>query len=440
MREKSLILLAMYAFLIFSFIFLTSCKKDEDTEAPVIELTSPVENTQYNVFDEIPVIGTVYDNKSLVYVKIELDDENLIPVLPAVQSNPETNNYQLNQAYAIDDIHLASGTYYLHVQAKDDFQATNKYVKLHINETPKKIQYYLAVTRQGSNLSVIKIDTLFQTSTMLTVTSDYLGSGVSSDYGQFYICGSYTGDMQVYALSNWEPIWNVPVTIDPPFAWFTGFMLQDDGYCWVGYREGKYEKYDPYGNLRLSVNTATTWAPRIFCRAGDKLVTEEKNTTGPERALVIHYEFSGAVYNNLFTDETTLALVNIDDDNVFSVTNDNTNQGHLYVFNVDVVSEYEPPSNLGPGEALCAVNVGTDLLIGHDAGIYRYVPSTNTTFNWISGVNARALFYDETQNIFLAAQDKSVKFYTNNWPSYSLMTTVNLSDTIIALHAVYNKD
>jgi len=431
--------IVLIAILLLLFVPFLGCKKETDTQVPVIVLNSPTENQPYNVFEEIAVTGTVYDNQQLTYVRIQLLDEQMTPVLPPVLLEPEENNYTLNQAYALDDVLLKTGHYYLQVQAHDGIQATNKYVALQITAAPKQLSFIVAVTKSGSQLSVVKIDSAFQTTTLFTVNSDYLGSGVYNDHGLFYLGGSYSGDITVYDMSIWQQEWNVPVTISPPSAWFTGMMVSG-GYLWVGYRNGKYEKYDYYGNNKMAINTLTGWAPRKFCLVGNKLVVEEKSNTGPETELTVRFEFSGAIDGDYYITENTVDMIPIDETNLCHITNTTTGQAHLYLFNTDILDEEEPSSTLGTGKAYCAVPVGSNIIIGHDQGVYWFSPDHLTTTLWLSGVSARALFRDETQGWIVAGQGNQLKIFLDNFPSVTTVQTVTLSDSIVAVHGVYNKD
>ncbi len=432
-------LLIISVFLFVSITFLSGCKKDGDEEAPLIELTSPTENQEYDVYDEIPVIGSVYDNNHLAYVRIQVIDENMTPVLPAMNFYPEGNSFTINHAYSIDDVLMDSGIYYLQIQASDGVQATNKFVKIKINAAPKVLKYVIAVTKSGSYLNVVKIDSAFNPTTLFSVYSDYLGSGVCNDYGQFYLGGSYTGDINVYEMEHWTKIWDVPVTEDPPFAWFTGMKLSGE-YLWVGYQTGKYEKYNHYGQLLMSINTVTTWAPAQFCLIGDKLITEERSTTNAYKELAVRYEYSGAVAGDYFTGDNSVGMLAADASNVVRVINDASQQAYLRLFNMNLVLENDPGQQMGIGKAYGMVPHGTGMAIAHDEGVYLYDPETAVLYLNISAPKTKAVCCDETLQMIIVGQDNYVKYYQDLSPFAHLLHTVTLSDSVVAVHAVYNKD
>lgn len=430
-----------FSFLLIFLILLAfgGCQKDTGDPGPAITLTSPTENQAFNVTGEIGIKGSVYDDGTIEYIRIQLLNEQMTPALPAQQIIPEGNQYTLNLAYALDDPLMEGGKYYLQVQASDGVHVNNKYVALQITAVPKKLRYFLAVTQSGNTLHVVKIDSAFQTTTLLTVNSDYLGSGVCNDYGLFYLGGSYTGDIHVYDMSQWQEQWNVPVTVSPPFAWFTGMMVSG-GYLWVGYQTGKYEKYDLYGNKKMAINSYNAYAPRKFCLAGDKLITEEKSTTGPQTMLTVRFEYSGALSAEYPVSEQTVALVPVDATNICHITNSYTGQAHLYLFNTEIPYEEEVEWAFDNGKAWCAIPMKERILIGHDQGIYVFSPADLSSYLWIGGNSVKTLFHDESHGWLLAGEGKQLKIYADMFSLNILIKTVDLNDSIVSVHGVYNKD
>jgi hypothetical protein len=431
---RSLMLLMMAIALISH----PACKKDTDGKAPMIELTSPVDNHMYNAFDDIPVIGTVYDDVQLTYVRIQLIDQNMIPVLPGIQLTPIGNTFTLNHAYTIDDVLLESGTYYLQVQASDGVQATNKFVKLSVTEAPRKLKYVVAVTQNATQLNIVKIDSSFQITPLVSVSSDYLGSGVCNDYGLFYLGGSYTGDINVYDMTTWLKVWEVPVTLNPPFAWFTGMEVTGE-FLRVGYRSGKYEKYNRYGNQTMSINTTTTWAPRKFCLISNKMVTEEKSMSGPENILEVRWEYSSAITGDYFISEDVVGMRAVDEENLVYVTNNASAQSTLYYFNINILAAISPAS-MGSGKAYGVYPRGTYVMVTHEQGVYFFNPTTLSFSNTLYEPKTKAAFFDETQGLLITGRHNLVKYFTDVSLIHTLQQTVTLSDSVVAVYGVYNKD
>ncbi|MEZ4910899.1 MAG: DUF4625 domain-containing protein [Saprospiraceae bacterium] len=95
------------AIVLLLLVSTVSCS-DDDTTAPVISITSPVENAIYTAGQTIPLKGTVTDETELKEVRIQntaqVIDDKLKFVIDAEITNPDT---------------IAPGNYVMQISAKD---------------------------------------------------------------------------------------------------------------------------------------------------------------------------------------------------------------------------------------------------------------------------------------------------------------------------------
>ena len=95
------------ALVLLTFLFSVSCSDDDNT-APVITITSPVENSTYTAGQDIPFKGTVTDETELKEVRLQNNaqvlDDKLKFVIDAKISNPDT---------------IQAGNYTMQITAKD---------------------------------------------------------------------------------------------------------------------------------------------------------------------------------------------------------------------------------------------------------------------------------------------------------------------------------
>lgn len=80
--------------LAFSIVFITSCKKDDDTvpadTAAVIDITAPAAGTIYTNGSTVSVDGTAIDNNVLSSTRLEIRNKNTNAVL--YQTSTSTGN------------------------------------------------------------------------------------------------------------------------------------------------------------------------------------------------------------------------------------------------------------------------------------------------------------------------------------------------------------
>ncbi len=110
--QKAIGIILFFIGLMFSF---QSCKKDDDSQAPIISISLPYENEIFDVYDVAMVVGNVSDDQKLESVTVNLlDEQNNVAYigLPVPFTSP-SSSFQLS--YALDNIHLESGIYYIHI-------------------------------------------------------------------------------------------------------------------------------------------------------------------------------------------------------------------------------------------------------------------------------------------------------------------------------------
>ncbi len=190
-----------------SLSILSSCKKDEDTEAPVIQVTSPEEGFVIYMPDTIAVSATVRDNNELEFIRFGLIDADLNPVGERVNVSVTSNPLSFSLTLDVIDLDITSGLHYLEVSASDGTNDSREFVEVNVFEIPKVFQgvTYLAEGTSGDDIGVTKVDgeqiTFFQPA----------GSGVqycqSGRDGEVFIASNFDKTLKGYSIITGELSW-----------------------------------------------------------------------------------------------------------------------------------------------------------------------------------------------------------------------------------------
>ena len=106
---KKAFILAISFFLISMF----SCKEDQDTQVPTVVILEPVENTEYEVLDQVFIRVNVSDNEVIESVQVSLvSDDSKNKVLPSVDFPVGQKEYLFEFTFDIADSLLSTGRYY----------------------------------------------------------------------------------------------------------------------------------------------------------------------------------------------------------------------------------------------------------------------------------------------------------------------------------------
>ncbi len=147
--------------IIVCLFFLLSCKKDLDTQHPVIVYQSPTVLQEFEVLDIISVIAEISDDRIIESVKVELVNKEFSPILPAVVLYPKSANYHLDIEYPIEDVYIESGEYYMHIRAEDGTNFKSQYQLVKIIGIPRQFEKLIVLTYQNFNkIRVSEIDKL----------------------------------------------------------------------------------------------------------------------------------------------------------------------------------------------------------------------------------------------------------------------------------------
>jgi hypothetical protein len=421
--------------LLIASALLFSCKK-KDTDTPVIIINSPYENQSFTVFDSISVSAIITDNLQITSIDMVLTDENFVPVLKTYSYYPNKSYFELRTSYILDDINLPSGNYYLLIKASDGNNSKNRYVKLLINETPKRLKYIAVITKSGSTINISKVDSAFNISTLKTVTSDYCGSAVNSRYQQLYLAGSIINDIKVYSLPDMQIKWAVQSMPDPPTPYFENIYL-DNNNLFVSFRQNKFNVYNQDGSSISSTVLNNGMVISQFMQSQSYLVTEQYQIPLGVRKISIYYPLSYSLFQELNIDFEVVDFFTKNNDNIYITANKN-GQGILKIYNIPTNGLWQP-LNIPAGKiySSCQIN-NNDLLISKTNEILLYQYSNTNLVTFRSGINGYKIKKEELSNTIFACDDKNIYIFT--YPNGGLVNTININDSILDFHFVYNKE
>jgi hypothetical protein len=192
-----------FAALVLLFILFEACRKDEDTEAPTVVITSPVAGSSFDVLDVFTVSISVSDNEALSRVDVRLVTDNLIQALPVSSHNATGTSQNLNVVYALDDVRMSSGSYFIEAVAYDAAgNEEHAYVQLNITAVPLRLLGVAAVYTSLNSVTVSEADTLWSVNVLGNYPGDFADLGVSSWWQQVAYTGKLSGPFRCWSLDG----------------------------------------------------------------------------------------------------------------------------------------------------------------------------------------------------------------------------------------------
>jgi hypothetical protein len=415
-----------------------SCKKDDDSQAPVISISSPYENEIFDVYDVALVAGNVRDDQKLESVTVNLlDEQNNVAYigLPVPFTSP-SSSFQVS--YALDNIHLESGIYYIHITASDGVNDANAYKKIQINAVPKVLKNVLVSTAANSSQTKLySIDSTFSVlNPVHSFSGDYIGASASSYFQQFTNCGNYSGAFSSIDLTTNVVKYTVPCVISAS-PYFTGYYATEK-FSYVSYYNGFVKGYDHNGNVMYNANANPNHYIENFGFNGGYLLAEQVDKQTSARVLTSH-QTTGVGYQQTGITQDVIAFCEKDNSNVF-VFGNVAGQGVIQLFDRNNNNLWNPyPFPLATGALLSAVKIDSNtFLLGHSNGtIYKYQYQTSSVTTYLAGYIAKQLIFDDLNNEIYVVENNSISRF--NYATAAVQNSIASPETILGLHLLYNR-
>lgn len=432
--------------LFFSLLILIAgCKKDTSVDTPTVQISAPAGLQTFNVFDTVWVKAHVADPQGLKSVTVYLANSNSIGVLPVVSMPITSNDMNITVPYILNDIHLASGTYYMTVKASNGTNTAVAFQQMNVNAAPTRRIAVYAVTRSGHNTEVWNIDSVLHVSGGNVISGDFSSSDVNSYYQELFIAAHDSGNVTAYSVLVFGTAWNVTgaYSIVPCFtnvysygdaAYVSFYNNSGDGY--VNY-------YNHKGVLQVHIGDNPGFYAIKTLLWGKYLFVEEKDKSSSSENLVLYYPQSGLGYQQVALPGPVVAMFGMDNDDIFVLGNTPTGSAYIRQYSISINSITYSPYTLPNAKLLSAAPLNNvEFLAGFNNGIineYVYSPTLNT-IQYISAVNATCMRFDAVNSQLIVAAGSIVQEYNCGPTSGTFVaSTTAFADSVKDVQILFNK-
>lgn len=420
---------------ILAVLFLGSCDKKEDSEYPVIAVSSPLPLTNFENGDTIRLNAVFKDNTRLSNVEVILVDQDNKPMLGALSITPASNPFTLSGDYIINDVMLPGGKYQLRFQASDGTNVSNYFIELNIHETERELLYPLIVTHPETEKwqAFRLINDVWKS--FYVHTGDYIGSAVNPTASQLYMCGIKKSDLTAIRLTDGIVQWHANPELHQSQRWFEGISYSYP-YLYISCAAGHIRAYDKSGSEKYRSAAFENAVPGPSVVTQNLVISYFKDAFSNDRFLISFHNQGGLMINNRFIQADVVGLMNMNNDNVLVFGNVN-GQGDISYYNgTDNILTSLHPLYEGTFYKIAAMDTDNYLVSG-SAGIYWYKYSNNSLVPFDVNFKNAILACDNTSQLVYACKDKIMNVYT--FPFAVVSENISLPDTAVDLHLVFNK-
>jgi hypothetical protein len=427
-----------YFFLFIMLHLFYGCKKEKDHVPPVIKLISPEQGKHFQIPDAIDLKLIVEDDVNIEFVRIELVDENMKPVHSPRVTYPEKTKAEIENFFLLNDEKMPGGTYFVRVTAFDGVNESKIFRKIYINEVERKRKGFFVISGSGSILGVNVIDSSGQLNYLYQINSDYSGSSVCSFYQLLTVAGKNTGGINGYSIKTNTLKWNMPSSNHPFIPTFMGL-----GYFnklnYVSYYDGQIRAVNEIGGFAFSAQSYNSYYSEKFYVNEGHLIVSQKEISGDKRKIVTYHKTSGAIVHHSIVNGEVVGFERKSKNEIYVFLN-NGNQGEIWIYETEKNNLWRPLNvPLPKFNHTCQVNENF-CLIATDNGVLSYSYQPNGVFDFVEGIKADLILYDDLEREVIVVTDNSIQSYYIGIAGNSIFkSSVPHGGGIRAIHAWYNK-
>lgn len=426
------------AFAFFLLLFATGgCRQEKNNlRSPEISITGPFAGQTYSYLDTIFVTAEISHQQSIDYIEVALINEFATPVLPVLTFYPSGNHFSIESSLIIDDQLIESGEYPLRFKTVIDGEVFNKWVKINYNAEPRRFESLLLLTKKQGPLYTL-LDALpgniFQE--RFSFTGDYTGSAVSSVNHLFFTAGKIMNNLSAWDLERNTVSWSVPSFPAPPLPSFTT-IYSDGTEVFVSTRDALVKGYSGSGSNTFRSQSFSNgyFTSLIRHKSWIMAVFEPFNSVFNE--LVAFNYPGGTVYRRIQFQGKVEGMADFGQDGILLFINEESGAAvYEYSFNLNTLIKLKAFPQ-GSIHDLIMPDVD-NAFIAFDDGIYWYRPDIASIVRILPLNDVSDLAFEALSGTLLIAQAKTVFQY--QVPSFILLETYSLPDSLTGIHLLYNK-
>ena len=299
-------LLTIVSLLIISMFY--SCEKGDDV-APKVTVSQPA-GGMFSVMDTIRVRANISDNEQVKLVSIHLFDKNNRRVAPSSTYFPNSGNYDLDASFVIDNLYLESGSYYLIVEAKDEFNSKKVYVSIQVGAIERVLDDILIVEKYTLETKVFSV--INQKNLLRKFPYSYQDF-LFNPYTLQYLFLTENGVLYAYLEEDIkdEALWQITDLKDPIHPFF-GKLKYINNNTLVSHYKGEIRSYNKNGQLiNTAVSNSNTGQVRQYYYDYDKIMlVKEPFVQGKDKIECLNQATGASLvsYDILFSPEKLLFI------------------------------------------------------------------------------------------------------------------------------------
>lgn len=422
-----------FLFLLVAYVF-ANCKKNDEASPPKITISEPGENNAYNQKDTVHFTLSVSSSIPVNSFKINLLDENKNSIKQLMFIQPGQSTFTIDTSIILDVEHVSSSIHYFFVQACNQDDCSNAYIKTLIHEDLEDFyalacMYYIHSQKTGLKI----LDGSLNVTGSYEYYTDYSGSGFSNGWNKIILSGRVNHGIKYINPLNGDITIEIDAANNAPFPYYTDVVVNDST-VFAPIYENKIHGFSRTGlqtyNAVLPVNK---YAEKLFVTK-NYVYSQQQNYQYNEKALGIFYLSTAYMRKEIQTDSDVIGIYDLGNDNVIIFRNLDHIAGicffHPSMSGFDLFYEL----NNSQWNDAAKINKNEYLLVDNkNIFLYKTGEYELQFLKSIHGIK-KIQYETKSKNIYATTKDSILSL---NYPGLIVKNSLYLQDSILDFHLLY---
>ena len=413
-----------------------ACKKENEGSIPVIEMISPSENTAYTLPDSIYVNVKISDSRNITSVKVQLVNEEYLPVLPAYFLNPNSPSTRIEKYYQLDPLIVKTGKYYLLIRAENESQFRNKYQPIMMTGLVSEFNQLLIITSPSDNIlevSGLKLDG--EPYPLFEVDGDYSDSDIDNQSQQLFLAGKNKLNVAAYDINSGEERWRQQDIAYMPMHNDNCLHFAKNNILYTSFNDQHILGYDITGKITFDATIDLTDAPGTIVKHSEFVLVDIQKKNSSQPFIRTYSALTGAEKQSKLSLMQVIEFFSYSNDSVIVCGNEG-DFGRIYSYDVQKNSNTDILYFDSP--IVCVEPIGfKKLLVGLEQGLSELDLITGIPVELQQEIGYSVIRYEKYAGRIFMVKDKQLFIYT--YPEMEYQKTVTFSDTILDILLSYSK-
>jgi hypothetical protein len=316
-------------------IILSACAKEKSNDEPVVNIYKPEFKEAFLLPNIISIGFSVEHTKPLEYLRISIDNSDLVAISEQYFLYPESNYYKgdIEVDVGIIPNEMLSTNYYVHIAVSDFNEVNHTYLEIDLANTNSDFKgCFIIGKHQIDRLNIDFYNSMFEKEYTFEINGNYSDSDISEKSNMLVVATSTPDNVRGFDCANGELKWK----IDPqlPYPEFNK-VVADNNLVYLSTEIGRIMGVtSDEGSQIYNTTILRDSIPLNICVTNDYIIADYRLRNSNSKLWASFYKNTGSKFNVTTTNIETIDLYGYAAENKMVAFCSNNSSGEIITFDI----------------------------------------------------------------------------------------------------------